>query len=464
MENEKSFLNNMEEEFTFECEVSAEGIDHKPSKAETGKIRYSMKAEKLTLPEYREKVKSGYTVVPCRWGKENCIGKSVQMVVFDIDESDMDLDDFVDTLNDEPSFWYHTFSSGNVIKFRLVYIFDRPFPSGYYNNVYYWLLNRNSVMLDTVKNDTHNSVPWQPVFGTSHEVYGIGILHEVPDFVPEYVEEAGENRMKCETAVKDAVKDVVKDENAFIKSFWEDYNDMPLKDFYLKYMQVYGDIVYRETVYLPEDEDERILYPIGPYYKVDLPWRRNGSYLKWKDGENRHGKLYMSGIKFRIIYKEINGADLDREFLTYLLVRELILYYDNSDKKFIKKPLKHKKGASIVEIVDNVMKYQICIKKEGSEVIEYNLKPDKGGQKYKINIAYCRENDIPTKALNAIIRNEMSSKTRVSKKLNKYMEFDKYYDPALSIRENVKNLKSHGVNTNIAAIQRYLKYKATDSE
>lgn len=427
--------------FKLECEISSFGIDHKPVGKEIAEIRSSMGVVSLGVDEFIEKIGSGYTFVPCRWGKDNCTHQGVQTVVFDIDGSDMGLDEFVEKLNDRPSIWYNTFSSGNVIKFRLVYVFDRLFPSVSYNKLYYWLLNRNDVLLK-VDNDTHNSVPWQPVFGTSHEVHGSGIIYEVPDFIQEYAPgECG--------GVESGKKD--RPGNDYARQFWDDYKGMRLYDFYMKYRDVYGDVVIRETIYLPDDEDERIMYPIGPYYCIPVPWRNKNVYAKWKDGENRHGMLYIAGVKFRILYKQMNGGDLDREFLTYLLIRELVLYYDNTDKKFVKFPMKGDKVA-IMSLVDNVMKAPL------------NLLEDKGGKKYKINISYCKEFDIPTRGLNAIIRNEMSAKKRAALQRAKYIEYDKYYDPALSLRENVENMKAHGINNvNLPAIQRYLKSKKIDN-
>lgn len=434
-------MENKDDTFVFECEVSASGCDHKPYGEEIKAVRSSMRPETLTVPEFKERIGSGHTVVPCRWGKANCAGRSAQIVVFDIDGSDVGMDEFVDGLDVQPSFWYHTFSSGKVIKFRLVYIFGRPFPSECYGRLYYWLLNRNVSLLN-VDNDTHNSVPYQPVFGTNREVYGLGLVHDVPDFIPEYVP-----GKQAESG--DAVSMRVK--NDYASSFWDDYRNMPFRQFYEKYKEVYGDIVIRETIYLPEEEDERIMYPIGPYYRIDVPWHGKGMYSKWKNGQNRHGKLYMTGVKFRILYKQMNGGDLDREFLTYLLVRELVLYYDNTDKKFVKFPMKGDRVA-ITTLVDNVMKASL------------DLEEDKGGKKYMVNVMYCKENDIPTRGLNAILRNERSILKRTLKKLDKYSEFDKYYDSSLSIRQNVSNMKAHGIETNVTAIQRYLKSKEADNE
>lgn len=403
-----------------ECTVSDRGFDHKPSGKDFSGISWSV--ETLAPEEIADRFSEGYAVYPCRKKKEWCEGKSAQMVVFDIDESRLGPEEFCNLLVSKPSIIYTTFSSTDEEqRFRLVYIFDRPFPSEYYGRIYDSIYEKEPVF-KLVKNDTHSRNPYQLVFGTDKGVDFTGVIHHVPDTVPFFKGCIGED---CDE----------EDDTFDIQS---DFKKMGIHDFLDKYSGIYGDVISYETFLAPDEKDERIVSCKGNYYVIQLPWYDNRPAL-WRS-PGRHNRLFIAGMKWRHIYADC----MDKDFMLYLITRA---YWWHCEKTEFGTRTGSVKG-DLNALVNDIMKADInCVRPDAVD-------------KWRVNLAYCKEHDIPTRGLLQIIRNEKSAKKRGEKKLDKYNEYEKYYDGRLSLRKNVELIKSHGIEVSLGTLQRFLKEKA----
>lgn len=407
-------------ELKIECTVSDTGFDHKPGGKDFKGINWSV--ETLTPKEIAERFSEGYAVYPCRKKKEWCEGRSAQMVVFDIDESRIGPREFCELLAVKPTMVYSTFSSTDFdYRFRLVYVFDRPFPSECYGMIYDSIYDSESVF-KLIKNDTHSRNPYQLVFGTDKGVDFTGIIHRVPDNVPSY------------TPRPDLIyeyDDESRDDEFDIR---EDFRRMGISDFLDKYAAVYGDVISYETILTPDEDDERIVSCKGNYYHIMIPWC-GGKPCLWRS-PGRHSRLFISGMKWRHIYEEC----MDKDFMLYLIVRAYWRHCEKTDFGTRTGSVR----SDLLMLVDDIMAADInCVKPDGFD-------------KWRVNLAYCKEHDIPTRGLLQIIRNEMSAKKRGEKKLDKYSEYDKYYDSKLSLRKNVEVIKSHGIEVSLGTLQRYV--------
>lgn len=392
--------------------VSDHGFKCKPTDRDFKDLVF--RVESLTVDELAQKFREGYGVYPCRNGKARSQGKSVQIVIFDIDGSRIAMDDFVGYLTLKPTIWYNTFSSTEKEeRFRIVYVFDRPFPSEKYKDVYDWILKEEKLFSLVDDNDPHSRNPYQMAYGTDKDVYCSGRLIKLPDFVPLYF--TPEN-----TA----------DEVEFsAECFNSDFENLNYSDFISKYSELYGEPL-RTSVYTADPGDERIMVCAGPYYEIQLAWNSNGTPRKWMDGERRHSKLFVSGVKWRHIY----GDRMDDDFMLYLITLEFYRHYDK--KGFTKKDIKM--------LVHDIMAADI-----------ESVKPD-GYDKWKVNTEYCKENDIPTKWLSDCIKREHSIETRKEKRDDKYNEWRLYYDEGVSIRKNLEILRVQGLK--VPSLRTYAKF------
>ena len=405
-------------ELKIECTVSDTGFDHKPEGKDFNRITWSV--QRLTPEEIAERFSEGYAVYPCRKKKEWCQGRPAQMVVFDIDESKLTPDEFCGLLNLKPTIVYSTFSStDNEYRFRLVYVFDRPFPSERYGQVYDIIYGMEPA-LKLVGNDTHSRNPYQLVFGTDKGVDFTGIIHRVPNDVPIFNGFFGGDDVDCDNNEKFDIQ--------------KDFKNMGMQDFLEKYSRVYGGVISYETFLTPDKNDERIVSCKGNYYCISVPWC-GGKPCLWRS-PGRHSMLFVAGVKWRHIY----GNCVDNGFMLYLIVRA---YWRHCEKTDFGTRTGSVKG-DLSLLVKEIMAADLnCVKPDGID-------------KWRVNLAYCRENDIPTKGLLQIIRNEKSAKKRGEKKLDKYNEYDKYYDSKLSLRKNVEVIKSHGIEVSLGTLQRYV--------
>ncbi len=404
-------------ELKIECTVSDRGFDHKPEGKDFNCINWSV--ETLAPEEIADRFSEGYAVYPCRKKKEWCDGKPAQMVVFDIDESRIGPQEFCELLTVKPTIVYDTFSSTEEDhRFRLVYVFDRPFSSEYYGQIYDIIYGMEPA-LKLVGNDEHSRNPYQLVFGTDKGVDFTGVIHRVPNDIPFYI--------PCIPADQHEGDEQQPD-------IWSDFRDMGMQDFLDKYGGIYGKVISYETFLTPDRNDERIVSCKGNYYCISVPWCGSKPCL-WRS-PGRHSMLFVAGVKWRHIY----GGCVDSDFMLYLIVRAYWWHCEKTDFGTRTGSVKGDLGLLVKEIMAADLN---CVKPDGFD-------------KWRVNLAYCRENDIPTKGLLQIIRNEKSAKKRGEKKLDKYNEYDKYYDSKLSLRKNLDIMKTAGVKISLRTLQLYV--------
>lgn len=218
------------------------------------------------------------------------------------------------------------------------------------------------------------------------------------------------------------------------------------EDFLSWYSGMFGaSTLLRETPYLPDEEDERKLV-CGDYYVIPkkyVKWDKENKtkiYGKWIDGENRHTKIYVSGIILRKLNPTATANDLLREIVAILLS-----YYDicnpGGELKFNRK--------TILKLLDAVLKADLT---KEMKAIKHSS--------FKVSDYYCDRYRVSKRT----VVNEILSERRMEKKEEKYSEIDYFYNPNLSWNDGSKIkqeqwlmiLKENGIEVSIATFKRYL--------
>jgi hypothetical protein len=221
------------------------------------------------------------------------------------------------------------------------------------------------------------------------------------------------------------------------------------EDFLSWYYGEFGESsLLRETPYLPDENDERWLIP-GKYYviqKKKIVWdKENKTYIygKWEDKEDRHTKIYRTGIILRRLNPEASVNDLLREIVSILLT-----YYSlkNSDGT-----LKFTKDY-ILQTLESVMKADLDVKMK-----------DAKHSSFKANEAYCKKNGVSKRT----VVNRILSEQNTERKEEKYNDIDCFYDPKVRWENGKKItqeqwlgiLKENGIEITLRSFQRYLELR-----
>lgn len=404
-------------ELTFDLCVSLNRYEHKPTQEESGKMKFERKT--VSIDEMLALVMQGYAY--CSVMKHNHHSDtnfiSSQTITFDIDDSDVEMNAYIDALPFKPTFAYTSSSNGlegKGYRFRMVYVLDNAIASV---SEYRKLTIAFAKQLNLKYVDTHSYVPSQFWFGCCncevYKSYNIMLKNAINANVTV-------SNSTCNTKEQNGHKlyNYNKSYHYIVSvQFQSDYEKLSFQDFIKKYMNVYANI---EQSALAFDEDTPIIQYPQDYYEIRRPWQKiNGETLKIKDGEHRRRKLFLNGI----IRRKIN-PQITFENLLYNLVYEFEFYYLNNGNKITKK--------DIWDIATNVMK---------SDTSLYN---DLGKPLYKskVNELYCKKHNMTKQQVWANAR-------------SKQQYIGEFYDPSLTDKENIEVMKEYGLDINPKTLQRW---------
>lgn len=218
------------------------------------------------------------------------------------------------------------------------------------------------------------------------------------------------------------------------------------EDFLSWYNGEFGESsLLRESPYLPDVNDERKLV-CDDYYVIPkkyIGWDKENKtkiYGKWVDGENRHTKIYTTGVILRRLNPGATADDLLREIVSILLT-----YYDICDPD---KSLKFTKR-TILQLMEAVMKADL----------DRVMKKVKHSS-FRVSDAYCKKNRVSKKQ---VLGSLLGEKNR-EKKEERYSEIDYFYDPTITWDNGKKVtqqqwiviLEENGILVSLRTFQSYL--------
>ncbi len=373
---------------------------------------------------------------------------SADMVFVDIDDSDIEMNDFVDCLVKKPTLYYttpnnHTEKSNYKYRFRLCYLFSLPiYTVETYHSLYDGIAESIKKDIQEVEiKDNCGRTPSQQFSGNAKaecELYVTDNVFSHSDFP--FLNNNALFSSSLSISNGKLLKSAKKDNDAVIevedlviadRGFISDVNS--LSPYYLidKYRTKYRYFTHTELHYqdgyalIPSDYQE-----IFRQTYMDSFIKDNGDEIKFsvvkklRDGDNRRKKLYIAGLIMKKILPSITF-----EHLLYNLICERTYYYDNSDRVLSNKVL--------ANIARNVVNTPL-------EKIQLQSKRKK--RKFCVDKSYC--------AMLGISPNAMKNKVR---KMLKDEEIGNAYDCSLSIAENLAAFKEMDISVGKSKLYQWCK-------
>lgn len=444
-------------DFSGRMKISSTYFNEKPKGNEIAKIHFNeMTVSNDMLSSF---IGNGYCYCPTDRKLEQV--SASDFICIDVDDSTVEMNDYVSSLTDKPTIYYTTPSNGNIEKsmekfgddkhiyrFRLLYALDTPTTNATeYEQAYRYIVDANNMTFVDFRraNQYYNGSKGCEMHNTQR-VYSLPDEYKDVDFGKEEKKGTDPTSKKTPNNSGSYVcnSGMTLDEN--VRSAF--LNSTKYEDFLSWYYGEFGDsILLRETPYLQDETDERIMVPGDDYYVIPKKYvcwdneNKTRIYGKWVDGENRHTKIYITGIILRKLNPTATANDLLREIVAILLS-----YYDicnpGGELKFNRK--------TILQLLDSVMKADLT---KEMKAIKHSS--------FKVSNYYCDKYRVSKRT----IVSEILSERRMEKKEEKYSEIDYFYDPNLSWNNGSKItqeqwlviLKENGIEVSIATFKRYLK-------
>ena len=373
---------------------------------------------------------------------------SADMVFVDIDDSDIEMNDFVGRLYKKPTLYYttpnnHTEKANYKYRFRLCYLFCLPiYTVETYHSLYDGIAEsvRQDIQGIEIK-DNCGRTPSQQFSGNAKadcELHVTDNVFSSSDFPSQNNNASSSSLLLISngnpTASQKKEDGKVKDVDGITitdKGFIRDVNSLSPYDLIDKYKTKYQYFTHTELHYqdgyalIPSDYQE-----IYRQTYIDSFIKNNGDEIKFsavkklRDGNNRRKKLYIAGLIMKKILPNITF-----ENLLYNLICERTYFYDNSDRVLSNKVL--------ANIARNVVNIPL-------EKIQLQSKQKK--RKFVVDKSYC--------AIHGISPNAMKNKVR--KKL-KDEEIGNAYDCSLSVSENLAVFKEMGISVGKSKLYQWCK-------
>lgn len=330
-------LANSEYEFTLF--VSQKNYSSKPSKDEMPLMRFV--PQQLTIESALECATQGkafcYTFQSNKADgslsvkdkkKENFISTSA--IIYDFDDMNVSMADYINFIPYKPSFAYPTYSDGKngLSRFRLAYVLDvEILGESAFNAIYHAIANANKFTPETKEQGGWDvrSVA-QMYFGTTQDVstYISNTVYSIDDFEPYMVPVTvnGTSTKKSESKSLNTCQYAIDKEFLYnlYHSKYEDFFKIYFDSYYSNYSQS-----LETTLTLSENE---MWYEYPDDYVAVFRKREGKKVLKWNIGADRKKKLYITAQMMLH-----NRPDLTIENLIYNLYIERKHYYNNADNK-----------------------------------------------------------------------------------------------------------------------------------
>lgn len=415
-------------EFTFTLSVSQKGYATKPTQEQVPKIVFQ--PQRLTIESAIRCAKEGRAFcysfsTPNQKGlitikdKKEANFLATSTIIYDFDDMDTGMQEYIASLPYKPSFAYPTYSNGKngFSRFRLAYVLEDDIRSvGDFNALYHAIANANGFIRETKEHggwDIRNVS--QLYYGTTStaSTYNGNTIYSKAVFEP-YVTASTEQKSKVSTHKE---TDYSRYESAVNPEFLQDFTHLPQKALYTKYRDIYYSN-YEPSLSTALILDESEMFYRYPDDYVCVYHKRQGKHtLRWDIGEDRKKKLFITA---QIML--FNLPELTIENLLYNLRLERQWYYDNSDGKI--------NNEFLLQTAINA--YNKPYPLEPSEHPTFSLnKPFWEGQGYTANQA------------KMIVRRYLTAK-----------EVERLYNPSLTRKENLRILKENGVRISDRTLRR----------
>lgn len=332
----------------------------------------------------------------------------------------MEMDDFIsDKVKYKPTFAYTTFDNhieGN--RYRLCYVFNHPIKGeANYNAMYNAIIQANDFPIENKEQggiDTKTQNRCEQCYLGTHECADI---YYVPYSL--YIYSTYDFEKYIEQQTEQPQSQTVCANNAEIKidsGFLNDFKNLNIDVFFKKYRYYYPN--YLASIETPLILDESHMFYTYPEDYVAVTHKmKGGKSLKWKVGEDRKIKMFMTA---KIMLH--NLPTLTIENLLFNLKMERHWYYINVDDKI--------NDDFLIHTAKNAYKY------------DYPLNPTKHGS-YRVNKKYWEEQGISANSASGYIRSYRHA-----------MEIKPLINPYMPLKYNLDLLNDSGIRISESTLKR----------
>lgn len=415
------------DEVKFNLCVSQQGYPAKPTKEQVPKLTFEPRS--LTIDDALKCATEGrafcYSFTTAKQDgiitikdKKEANFVSTSAIIYDFDDMDVPMLDYIETLPFKPSFAYPTYSDGKngFSRFRLAYVFDNEiWGTPLFNNLYQAIAAANTFVLETKEHggwDKRNVS--QLYYGTTSaaSTYNGHTVYSVSDFEQFAASTTEEPKVSVSKE-----PDISKYETTIDAEFLRDFTHLSQEGLYTKYRDVFYPN-YEPSLSTPLILDESEMFFHYPDDYVTVYHKRRGKYtLRWEIGEDRKKKMYITA---QIML--FNLPSLSIENLLYNLRFERQWYYDNSDNKISNEFLIH----TAINAFNK----------------PYPLAPSKHPT-FSLNKPFWKGQGFTPNQAKMIVR-----------RILKAREVKRLYNPSLTRKENLRILKENGVRISDRTLKR----------
>lgn len=423
--------------FRFEIGLSSKRYDHKPTKDDYRQMKFVKTV--LNPSVLLSKLVDGHSI--CHIFKNDIKKKKNFLysysVFIDVDDFSETMSDFLNACDLKPTLAYTTSSNGlpgKGFRFRLIYIFnDRITDETQYKNLYNILVDK--IKLSQTK-DHCGSVSNQLMNGNSNSNVETFLSNFIYDLHCEFFQNVSSQPLILKRPEvpphppihngsddtfwkKDAVQTKIYELSPTDKQFVALLNKNT--GLFLKKMSSLYAII-TET-HISYNEDGYGLFPEG-YVKVPIryawkPMRVN----PFHDHEKRRKRLFIDACIIKFIKSDISFPEL-----LYNLAFRREKYYDNCDGVLTNNILVEKTSQVVAMNRDDILNY---------------VRESEHGR-FKIDRLYCLIKDLKPKSYAGVVKRKLH-----------YEEIEKWYNPDISVTENLSNAESNGVRVSRSTLIRY---------
>lgn len=377
----------------------------------------------LSEEHFLQALRDGHGFCPLSRDQAQADQARTNIIVYDFDHSTTPLDEFIKGLSIKPAYTYYSFSNGKdgQYRYRLIYELSECITGSEYDAAHQYIARTNGWMPATKDDQTNTYDPLarnQYYFsGSDVKYYPDNIIYEYNTHTAPASPRKPQGKPTAPTAKKarhdgDEYTQYKYFSDSFVKKIFE-YIPSP-------YAIRFNYITHSP---LPDVDADTpiILYPKDyletPRKFAYDPRKKSYGIAKYRDGENRHKKLFITGIILRKLNPKLNPIQLLKA-----LLREFTLYYDNSDDKYTMPRL--------LAIADAVLDADVSIE------LKRWRKP-----KYIVNPKYCAKH-LVTKRQVVGLQNGIR---QAAERAKRYEDISKYYDPTETDNSNLLRLRQKGI-------------------
>ncbi|MBP3740158.1 MAG: hypothetical protein J6I41_03495 [Bacteroidales bacterium] len=335
-------------------------------------------------------------------------------IAYDIDDNTLPMEEYLTTLNYQPTIAYTTTSDGiKGNRYRFVYCFDGKITGKAQYEATFETVQVESGIGELKDNCTHS--PAQAFFGNALPTCRMVCTNYVYN-IPTAASTTTEKREKVSKQIKNKRResDIICND-----TFRNDFEGMSLRKFVSTYSSKYQPIEESELTY-----NNGYALIDENYLRIYRRWNADTRHIhRWQDGEGRRKKLATAALIIRKI-----KPDITAEHLIYCLAYEVVHYYSNIDGVLNKSLILRVATAALEKPID-----EITIKGH-----------DK--RNYKVDMDYWKNLGVSPKAAVAKARAVWNDE-----------RIGELYDCQLTDKENAEVLAKFGQKVSVSTIKRWRK-------